>query len=75
MTVAVMTLTTHLLRRSMHAAHSMHATANNMHSAKPHHPDPEHHISPLAALIFFLTGLVFLVLLFSVCSFATTSAI
>ncbi|KIV95010.1 hypothetical protein PV10_02718 [Exophiala mesophila] len=65
MTVAIMTLTTHLLRRSMHAAHSMHTTANNMHSGKPH-PDPEHHISPLAALIFFLTGLVFLILLFSI---------
>lgn len=61
-----MTLTTHFVRRGMEAAHHMHG----MMSSDPDDSQPgdgrSPQVNPVAALIFFLTGLLFMILLFSV---------
>lgn len=62
-----MTLSTHLLRRGIEAAHGMHG----MMSAKDEghgQPGDDHpgHVPALAALIFFVTAMSFIALLFGV---------
>jgi len=57
-----MPLVEHIFRRGLDAAHGMHG----MMSDSDQGGEKPIHVSPIAALIFFVTSLVFIILIFSV---------
>jgi hypothetical protein len=70
-----MTLTSHFVRRGMEAAHGMHKhgmiAGSGSESDDGSHVHPPQ-IPPVAALVFFLSGLLAIIIMFSVCSSVKT---